>query len=175
MRRFLVALLIGLLIGGGVVAYLYINRGGFSEGSVAQKLSAPMEENEEPLPARPPGSYHILEDQGGIPAAEAERGGLVASSYAYLYALEPLQQAGAIEQAQGVTVAGKRYDFCFRINSEPGEKQLLEFNPGGEYSELHFGFGFEDTHPSSQARTGLLKLPCSPMARKYSARTRLPR
>ncbi len=149
MRTFItvVLLLIALAVGAAVLVYYY------KPGLLPlERLPGPVREAVEPAPveepAAEPHSYHILQDQGGIAREEAERAGLIGDGYAYLAGLPPIQRSEAIESRAGCIVRGKRYDMCWRFNTEPGEIQVLEFNLGGKYAELHLGFGFEDTHPS---------------------------
>lgn len=161
-KRFLITVLIVLVIAGGVGAYLYFQHGGFSLDKMPEPVRRVLEHKEALPPARTPQTYHILEDQGGVPREEAERAGLSGDGYAYFSALTPIQCAKAVEQCQGVVVRGKTYDMCWRFNTEPGETQVLEFNTGGNYDELHFGCGFEDTHPSDP--TGNLAVELSVLA-----------
>lgn len=92
--------------------------------------------------------YHVLEDQGGIPLAEAQRAGLVTAQYAYLRGLTPVQLSDGVGQAGGAQVRGKRYDLCYRFETRLPEEQYLEFNLEGNWNSLDFGFGFTDTEPS---------------------------
>jgi hypothetical protein len=147
-KKFIGFVLVLLLLAGGVFTYMLFQRGGISTDKLPLPLREALDTTPPEPPARAPQSYHILEDQGGVPLAEAERGGLAGDGYAYLTGLEPIQSAKAIERCQDCLVRGKRYDLCWRFNSEPGETQVLEFNIGGKYAELHLGCGFEDTHPS---------------------------
>ena len=149
MSRFITILLLLVLLAVGAVVGLYFFQ---RDRLPLERLPEPLREAVDPppveSPARQPQSYHILQDQGGIPRGEAERGGLISDDFAYLVGLEPIQRSEAIEAVQNITVRGKQYDMCWRFNTEPGETQVLEFNLGGRYAELHLGYAFEDTHPS---------------------------
>ena len=101
-------------------------------------------------PARGPQDYHILADQGGIPRAEAERAGLQTANWAYMAAMQPLEDLSetGVEQVQSARVNSKLYDFAFQFTSTPAESQVLEYNIGGEWDVLTFGFGFADDEAS---------------------------
>lgn len=148
MRAFLITLIIVVLAGLGMAWYLQRNAANYEGDSLLGKTSDYLTpDNPEPV-LRTPVSYHLLEDQGGIPRAEAEASGLVTDQYAYLAATEPIQISDGVEPASALTVGGKPYDFCFKFNTTPPEQQYLEFNLLGQWDELHFGFGFDDKHPS---------------------------
>ena len=146
MRRFITLLLLVVLILGAVAAYYYYTQ------SAASKLIPPISDLVQPEPPQPPArtpqDYHILEDQGGIPKAEANRAGLTSADYAYLSAMVPTHISDGIEKVTEISVRGLNYDFCYRFNSTPPEMQSLEFNLNAQWEELHFGFGFDDAHPS---------------------------
>jgi len=146
MRRFIVVLIVVILILGAVAAYYFYSQG------LADDLIPPIGElvqpEPPPPPARTPQDYHILEDQGGIPKAEANRAGLIGDDYAYLSAMVPTNISDGIEKLAEITIRGLPYDFCYRFKSTPPEMQSLEFNLNAQWEELHFGFGFDDAHPS---------------------------
>ena len=98
--------------------------------------------------ARGPQDYHILQDQGGIPRAEAERAGLITTRHAYLAAMEAIEQSEGIEQEQSIKLDSKLFDFGYRFSTTPPEMQVLEFNIQGEWDTLTFGFGFDDNEAS---------------------------
>ena len=148
MKKFFGTLIIVLLLAGAAAAYLYFRQDSLPLDKLPEPLRNTLDTEPAEEPARKPHSYHILQAQGGIPLDEAERGGLVGDEYTYLVALEPIQCADAVELCHDCIVHGKQYDMCWRFNTEPGETQVLEFNVGGKYAELHLGYAFEDTHPS---------------------------
>ncbi|HES57982.1 MAG TPA: hypothetical protein ENO21_00970, partial [Firmicutes bacterium] len=148
MRAFLITLIIVVLAGLGLAWYLQRNAASYEEDSLLGKTSDYLTPDKPEPVLRTPVSYHVLEDQGGIPRDEAEAAGLVTDRYAFLAATEPIQISTGIEQVEHITVAGKPYDFSFKFNTTRPEQQYLEFNLLSEWDELHFGFGFDDKHGS---------------------------
>jgi hypothetical protein len=148
MRRFLSgAIIVLLLVGGAATLWQLLGR---------PKPGAPMVESVEqyvnppalPPPARAPLDYHVLQDQGGIPKAEATRAGLAGAGYAYLCSMTPVQTSDGVAAAEGITVRGKRYDQCYRFETRPPAEQYLEYSLAAKWDTLDFGFGFTDTEPS---------------------------
>jgi hypothetical protein len=144
MKAFLITVIVALVLLAAGLWYAENNPEQLPE-KVRQTLA--VGEDTTP-PARRPQDYHLLEDQGGIPKAEAERAGLVSSEYAYLAAHPTLLMDEGIEQISEVRCNSRLYDFAYRFNSTRPEQQVLEFNLHGEWDELHFGFGFSDEEPS---------------------------
>lgn len=148
MRRLLSWLVALLIIGvGGLVLWQLLGRpapGKPLEQSVERYINPPAL----PPPARGPQDYHVLQDQGGIPKAEALRAGLAGAGYAYLQSMKPIQMSDGVGQADGISVRGKRYDLCYRFETRPPGEQYLEYNLGAKWDTLEFGFGFTDTEPS---------------------------
>jgi hypothetical protein len=148
MRRFIsCAIMVLLLAGGSAALWQILGR---------PQPGAPMVESVEhyinppalPPPARGPLDYHVLQDQGGIPKAEAARAGLAGAGYAYLCSLTPIQISEGVSNADGISVRGKHYDMCYRFETRPPAEQYLEYNLGAKWDTLDFGFGFTDTEPS---------------------------
>jgi len=150
MKAFLITVVVALLLVAAGLWYAQNNPDKLPE-DVRQTLA--VGEDVTP-PARGPQDYHMLQDQGGIPRAEAERAGLVSADYAYLCAYPPLRIDPGIEQISSAKCNSKLYDFSYRFNSTHPEDQVLEFNIHGEWDELTFGFGFADDEPSDP--TGML-------------------
>jgi len=148
MRAFFITLLIVLVIAAAVVYWLYQNAGTMPEGTVLQQAGEAIHPEVPEPPARLPSDYHVLEVQGGIPLAEATRGGLTGADYAYLRGLEPIQISDGVTPLEGVTVRGLRYDLGYQFESRLPQEQYLEFNIGAQWTDLNFGFGFDDGHPS---------------------------
>lgn len=148
MRIFIVTALLVVGLGLFAVLYLRANLDKLPQDSLAGRASQALQ-NELPEPApRIPLDYHILEDQGGVPQAEAEQAGLISDDYAYLSAIGPINLSQGVEPVSGITVRGRAYDFCYSFASLPMPEQYAEFNINGDWDELHFGFGFDDSHPS---------------------------
>lgn len=148
MRRFLTFLVIVfvLAVGAGV---LWMMLGRPAPGKpLAQSVDRLVNPPPGIPPPRPPQDYLLLQDQGGIPKAEALRGGLATEQYAYLTALPPVQISDGVAAAERVAVRAKHYDMCYRFESRPPAEQYLEFNLGGKWAALDFGFGFSDAEPS---------------------------
>jgi hypothetical protein len=148
MRAFLITFVIAILLLGAGAYYFWKNPDKLPEGSMAQKAGEALQEKEPEVPARKPQNYHLLEAQGGIPKDEAERAGLATAEYAYLRTFEPLQVTEGITETEAIVVRGLNYDFAYSFESTPPGEQYLEFNLNRNWSELHFGFGFDDNHPS---------------------------
>jgi len=148
MRAFLITFLIVIVLAAAVAYWLWSNADRLPEGSVLQQAGESMHPDEGPPPARPPQDYHVLEAQGGIPFAEATRGGLTHADYTYLLGLKPIQISDGVAPNQGAAVRGLHYDLGYRFESRPPEEQYLEFNVGGDWDVLHFGLGFDDSEPS---------------------------
>jgi hypothetical protein len=157
-RAFLTTVLILVLLGVAVGYYLWSNAERFSQGSVLHKAGKLVRPDTPPPPARIPEDYVILEGQGGVPRAEAERAGLATERYAYLSTFTPTQISAGIVPESGVVMRGQNYDFCYRFNPMHEEMQYLEFNLNGKWDELHFGFGFDDKHPSDPEKKWSLEL-----------------
>jgi len=148
MRAFIITLVIVVVLGLVLAWYVQRNKTSYEEGSLLRETGEILTPAEpEPL-LRTPQDYHILQDQGGVPRAEAEKAGLVTDSYAYLAATAPIQISSGVEQVGELSLNDKPYDFCFKFNTTPPEEQYLEFNLLGKWDELHFGFGYDDAHPS---------------------------
>jgi hypothetical protein len=148
MRAFIITLVVVVVLGLGLAWYVQHNKSAYAKGSILRKtgeLLTPAQP--EPL-LRTPQDYHLLQDQGGVPREEAEKSGLSTDSYAYLATMEPIQISKGVEQVGGISLNDKHYDFCYKFNSTPPEEQYLEFNLLGKWDELHFGFGYDDSHPS---------------------------
>ncbi len=148
MRGFLVTLIIVLLVMGGAAWWLWQNSEKLPEGSLPQQVGHKLHTEPAEVPARTPSDYHILEANGSIPLAEAERAGLSGSDYAYLRGIQPIMMSEGIGIADGFTVRGKHYDLCYVFETTPPGEQYLEYNIAAKWDELHFGFGFDDGHPS---------------------------
>jgi hypothetical protein len=148
MRGFLIALIVTVILAAVVAYVLWDQAASLPKGSLARKLGEEMRAKPPEPVLRKPLDYHILQDQGGIPLAEAQRAGLVTSAYAYLRGLTPVQQSDGVGPLEAATVRGKRYELGYGFESRPPEKQYLEFNIGGKWHELDFGFGFDDAQPS---------------------------
>ena len=148
MRAFLITFVIAVLLLGGGVYYIWKNADKLPEGSMARKAGESLQEEEPVIPARGPQDYHMLEGEGGIPRAEAERAGVATDAYAYLRAMQPILSSEGVAEVEGLAVRGLHYDFCYAFESTQPEEQYLEFNLNRQWSELHFGFGFEDSHAS---------------------------
>lgn len=148
MRAFIITLVVVVVLGLGLAWYIQHNKTSYKEGSVLRETGDLLTPAKPETLLRTPQDYHVLQDQGGVPRAEAEKSGLVTASYAYLAATEPIQISKGVEQVGGVSLGDKSYDFCFKFNSTPPEEQYLEFNLVGKWDQLHFGFGFDDSHPS---------------------------
>jgi hypothetical protein len=148
MRTMLSVLITLLLLAGGAVALWYV----LGQPQPGEPMIKRVEELAHPTPpepeARPPQDYHILQDQGGIPKAEAQRAGLSGAGYTYLRASAPIQMSEGVDLAEAVSVRAKSYDFCYRFETRPPQEQYLEFNIGGKWDTLDFGFGFSDSEPS---------------------------
>lgn len=134
MSKFLVSLFIFLLV-AGLAGYYAMKQGYLTEPPVE-------------TPALTPEDYHVLGGRGGVPLAEATRAGLATDSYAYLYSMDPINSDRGISQQSGIKLGGLNYDLGYIFESRPGETQSLEFNLLGQWSELHFGFGFTDNEAS---------------------------
>ncbi len=148
MRRILTFLLIvSVLAVGAAVLWQLLGRPAPGK-PLAQSVDQLVHPPEGVPPPRPPQDYLLLQDQGGIPKAEALRGGLTTSAYAYLTALTPVQISDGVVIAEGLAVRTRHYDLCYRFESRPPGEQYLEFNLGGKWAALDFGFGFSDTEPS---------------------------
>lgn len=148
MRAFIITFLIAVVVAGGAAYLLWLNADKLPEGSVLQQAGQSMHPDDTPPPARTPADYHVLEAQGGIPLAEAQRAGLAGESYAYLRSFRPIQISEGVEPLNGAKVRDKRFDLGYQFLTQPPEEQYLEFNIGGNWDELHFGLGFDDSHPS---------------------------
>lgn len=148
MRAFLITLVVVVLAGLGLAWYLQQNAGEFEEGSLLGKTGKYLTPDEPEPVLRTPVSYHVLQDQGGIPRAEAEQAGLVTEDYTILAGTEPIQSSAGIIQVKHITVDGKPYDFSYQFGTTRPEQQFLEFNLLRKWDELHFGFGFDDKHGS---------------------------
>ncbi|MCB1217609.1 NPCBM/NEW2 domain-containing protein [bacterium] len=146
MKPFLISVVVALLLVAG--GFWYASR---NPDALPEDLRNRMEVGQDTSPpARGPLDYHILADQGGVPRSEAERAGLSSGNWAYMAALKPLEdlEQTGIEQLQSARVNGKLYDLGFRFNSTQAESQVLEYNIGGEWDTLTFGFGFSDDEAS---------------------------
>ena len=109
MRGCLITLILVLLIGvGGLLYWLWLNRGAPGQGTLPERAGQLIHPPPVEPPARTPESYHILEAQGGIPRAEAERAGLTGETYAYLLGLEPIQLSDGVSPHQQIVVRGVR-------------------------------------------------------------------
>lgn len=148
MRSCVLTVLILTLLTAVLGAYLYLASKTAPENTFIGRVGKVLHPEPPPPPARTPESYLILEDQGGVPRSEAEQAGMVTESYAYLSELKPTNCSEGIEPASAVALGGKSYDMCFKFNTTPPEMQYLEFNLNKQWDELHFGFGFDDAHPS---------------------------
>jgi hypothetical protein len=148
MRAFFITFLIVILLAAAVVYWLWQNAGSLPEGTVLEQAGQAVHPDQPPPPARTPDDYHVLQNQGGIPLAEATRAGLAGAGYAFLRSFEPIQISDGVAALEGVAVRAKHYDLGYQFESRPPQEQYLEFNIGGQWSELHFGFGFDDGHPS---------------------------
>lgn len=148
MRAFLITFLIVIVLAGGVAYWLWLNADKLPAGSVLKEAGEAMHPDETPPPARPPEDYHVLEGQGGVPLAEAKRGGLAKDDYAYLRSMQPIQMSDGVGPCEGVAVRGLHYDLGYRFATRPPQEQYLEFNIGGKWDEVHFGLGFDDSEPS---------------------------
>lgn len=148
MRGFLITLIIVILVAGGAAWWLWQNSDKLPEGSLPQRVSEKLHTEPAEIPARTPSDYHILETNGSIPLAEAERAGLSGLDYSYLRGIQPIIMSEGVGKADGFTVRGKHYDLCFSFETTPPGEQYLEYNIAGKWDELHFGFGFDDGHPS---------------------------
>jgi hypothetical protein len=148
MRSCVLTVLLLTLATAGLGVYLWFASKTAPENTVAGRMGKVMRPAPPVPPARTPLDYLILGDQGGVPKEEALRAGLTGADYAYLSAFKPTQLSEGIEPKEGVMLRGKRYDFCFQYNTRPPEMQFLEYNLNGEWDDLHFGFGFDDTQPS---------------------------
>lgn len=156
---FLVVLVVVGAIGYAGLLYLRDNADKFRSGSLPSKLGHELQPSAPAVPApRGPLDYHVLQDQGGEPLEKAQAAGLQTSEWAYLSALEPIQQSAGIEASQAVQVRGLRYDLCHTFTPEPGSDQYLEFSLGTAWDELHFGFGFSDTEPSDPTHSLAIEL-----------------
>lgn len=148
MRTMISVLIILLLLAFGAAALWYV----IGKPQPGEPMIAKVRELAHPTApepeARTPQDYHILEDQGGIPKAEAMKAGLSGADYFYLRAAAPIQMSEGVDLAEGVTVNGKLYDFCYRFETRPPQEQYLEFNIAGSWDTLHFGFAFSDSEPS---------------------------
>jgi hypothetical protein len=159
MRGCLVTLILVLLIGvGGLLYWLYLNQGSGGQETLPERASQLIQAPPIEPPARTPESYHILEAQGGIPRAEAERAGLIGETYAYLLGLEPIQLSDGVSPRQQIVVRGKQFDMCYVFETRPPQEQYLEFNLGGQWERLDFGFGFDDGHPSDPEERWAIEL-----------------
>ena len=145
MRKFILTLLIVVGLGLFVFFYLKANPSVVPEGNPLEQVV----KTEEPEPiARTPQDYHIMEAEGGIPLAEVRRAGLTGADYAYLQGLGAISLSDGVEPYSGITVRGLHFDLGYIFNSVPRSPQSAEFNVGGEWDELHFGIGFDDSHAS---------------------------
>jgi len=148
MRGFLITLIIVILVAGGGAWWLWQNSEKLPEGSLPRQVGQKLHTEPAEVPARTPSDYHVLEANGSIPLAEAERAGLNGADYAYLRGIQPIMMSEGIGAADGFTVRGKHYDLCYVFATTPPGEQYLEYNIAGQWDELHFGFGFDDSHPS---------------------------
>jgi len=145
MRKFLITLLLVAGIGLFVFMYLRANPSVIPEGNPLDTVV----QDDGPAPVlRTPQDYHIMEQDGGIPLAEAQQAGLTGPDYAYLQGLGAINLSDGVNALEGATVRGKSFDLGYVYNSRFGSEQYAEFNINGEWDELHFGFGFDDAHPS---------------------------
>jgi hypothetical protein len=148
MRSCVITVLVLTLLTAAVGAYLWFASQAAPEDTMIGRMGKVMRpEPPEPAP-RTPSDYLILEDHGGIPKAEALKAGLRGEAYAYLAAGEPIEMSPGIQPVESIKLRGRQYDFCYQYNTTPPEMQFIEFNLNGEWDELHFGFGFDDTHAS---------------------------
>jgi len=148
MRGFWITFVIVILLAGGVVYWLWSNADRLPEGTVLQQAGQALQTEEPEPPLKTPLDYHQLELVGGIPLAEAQRAGLRGADYAYLRSFTPIQFSDGVEPVEGSVVRGKHYDLGYQFLTDPPEEQYLEFNIGGDWDLLHFGIGFDDSHPS---------------------------
>ena len=154
MKAFLITVVVALLLLAGGLWYAQQNPDKLPD-EVRHTLA--VGEDIRP-PARGPQDYHMLQDQGGIPLAEAERAGLVTADYGYLSAMPPLKMDEGIEKLSAANCNGKLYDFSYRFNTTRPEEQVLEFNLHGEWDQLVFGFGFSDDEASDPSGTHGIEL-----------------
>jgi hypothetical protein len=157
---FLVVLVLVGAIGYAGLLFLRDNADKLREGSLPAKIGKDLRAStpDGKLPPSGPKDYHLLEGMGGIPAEEARLAGLVTDRWAYLVALDPVQQSEGVEPVADVTVRGLHYDHCFKYKSTSPEFQYLEFSIGAKWDELHFGFGFSDTEPSDPSNALAIEL-----------------
>lgn len=148
MRKFIITLL--LVVGLALLVFLYLraNADKLPPDTLAGRAGQALTPAAPEAAPRMPENYHLLEGSGGIPRTEAEAAGLVGDAYAWLDGLGPINLSRGVEASGGHSVAGNAYDLCYIYNSRQPAEQYAEFNLNGEWDELHFGFGFDDGHPS---------------------------
>jgi hypothetical protein len=158
MRSCVFTVLILVVVTAAVGLLLYTMADRFEAGTPLSRAARLLRPVPPEIPARRPVDYLVLQQMGGIPQAEAERAGIATDSYAYLRTFAPLQTSQGITEVTGILLGGKSYDFCYQFNTAPPEKQYLEFNLEGKWDELHFGFGFDDTHASDPEQKWSIEL-----------------